>query len=238
MVYGAALHAAVSEFHRRQQKGEILSDEELAASFERAWTNEGFLSREHEEARLEAGRLVLRRFRETAVADGAPVPAYVEREFAFHLDGDRIHGRWDRVDIEAIDGSVIQPAPTPPAPFDVTAPSLDLTPERVTIVDYKSSAVDDPRIAAARARDSLQLRIYAMGWQAQTGRLPDAVALHFLESGVVGRVTVDEHRMAEARGVIGRVAGGIRSRDFAATPSARVCGGCPYRDICPSSAAR
>jgi hypothetical protein len=77
-----------------------------------------------------------------------------------------------------------------------------------------------------------------MGWQAQTGRLPESVALHFLESGVVGQVSVDDKRLAEARRVIGRVAGGIRAREFTATPSARVCGGCPYRDICPSSAAR
>ena len=31
---------------------------------------------------------------------GAVIPAYVEREFSFMLDGDRIRGRWDRVDIE------------------------------------------------------------------------------------------------------------------------------------------
>ena len=29
-----------------------------------------------------------------------------------------------------------------------------------------------------------------MGYEAMTGRLPDAIALHFLESGLVGKVDV------------------------------------------------
>ena len=53
--------------------------------------------------------------------------------------------------------------------------------------------------ARQRARDSLQLQIYAMGYEAMTGRLPDAVALHFLESGLVGEVEVDPKRLAKAR---------------------------------------
>ena len=41
-----------------------MSEEELVRGFVAAWRCEGFLSREHEEARLEAGRAALRRFRE------------------------------------------------------------------------------------------------------------------------------------------------------------------------------
>ena len=47
-----------------------------------------------------------------------------------------------------------------------------------------------------RARDSLQLSIYAMAYEAMTGRLPDAVQLHFLESGLIGRAEVDPKRLA------------------------------------------
>ena len=64
MIYGAALHAAVQEFHRRHARGEVMTEEQLFASFEQAWSNEGFLSREHEVARLAAGRDALRRFRD------------------------------------------------------------------------------------------------------------------------------------------------------------------------------
>ena len=113
-----------------------------------------------------------------------------------------------------------------------------LYPERVTITDYKSSDVRDPVRARQRARESLQLQIYAMAYEAQTGRLPDVVALHFLDSGLVGSVPVDRKRLMKARARIGEAATGIRARDFAARPDPLACSYCPFRAICPSSAVR
>ncbi len=253
MIYGSALHKAVQEFHRRHARGDVMSEAELIDAFEVAWRNEGFLTREHEEARLEAGRQALRRFRTEQLEPGAVIPAYVEREFAFWLSGNRIKGRWDRVDIEpAGQGSAAAP-PVQPAPGalssggetvavmepDVVATMLPLLPgERVTITDYKSSDVRDPSVARRRARDSLQLTIYALGYQALTGRLPDAVQLYFLESGLVGRAEVDAPRIAKGQAQIAEAAAGIRARDFTARPDTLSCTYCPFRDICPSSAAR
>jgi len=241
IIYGSALHAAVSEFHKRHARGDVMTEDELYASFVNAWRNEGFLSREHEEARLAAGRESLRRFRDEQLAPGAVVPAYVEREFSFLLDGDRVRGRFDRVDIvprepgspapAAADGDVAPGA-------DVVEPTLDLSPERVTITDYKSSDVRDPARARQRARESLQLSIYAMGYEAMTGRLPDAVALHFLESGLVGTATVDRRRMEKARESIRTAAAGIRAREFGPRPDFISCSYCAFREICPASAVR
>ena len=104
LIYGSALHTVVQEFHRRHARGQVMTEDELVASFEATWSNEGFLTREHEEARLEAGRSALRRFRADQLAPGAVIPAYVEREFSFSLGGDRIRGRWDRVDVEQVTG--------------------------------------------------------------------------------------------------------------------------------------
>jgi hypothetical protein len=84
----------------------------------------------------------------------------------------------------------------------------------------------------------LQLQIYAMAYQAEFGRLPDAVALWFLESGLVARVGVDEKRLVRARNSIRQAAAGIRALDFGATPEYIACGYCAFRDICPSSATR
>ena len=260
LVYGAALHQVVAEFHRRQARGQVMSELELDEALDRVWTSEGFLSREHEEARLEAGRAALRRFRDAQREPAAAIPAYVERDFSFSLDGDRIRGRWDRVDIRPVGGSVADPAPADPslpiAPGTPTpagvavgpgrAPSADVvTPtlplglvEEVTITDYKASDVRDPVRARQRARESLQLQIYAMGYEALTGRLPDAVQLHFLESGLVARVDVDPSRLAKARDRIRTVAAGIRAGAFDARPDRLACGTCPYREICPDSLAR
>ena len=93
-------------------------------------------------------------------------------------------------------------------------------------------------MARQRARDSLQLTIYAMGYQAQTGRLPDAVQLDFLESGLVGRAEVDDRRLEKGRAQIAKAAEGMRARDYTARPDSLSCSYCPYRDICPSSLAR
>ena len=243
IVYGAALHKAVQLFHHHHARGHVMSEGELDEVFASAWSNEGFVSREHEEARVEAGRLALRRFREAQLQPDAVIPTYVEREFSFMLGGDRVRGRWDRVDVEPIaddapdlaTGTSERAEPS----ADVISPTLGMMGrERVTITDYKSSDVRDPAKARQRARDSLQLQIYAMGYEAMTGRLPDAVQLHFLGSGLIGRVEVDPKRLARARERIATAAAGMRARDYAPKPDYLACTYCAFRDICPASAAR
>jgi DNA helicase-2/ATP-dependent DNA helicase PcrA len=246
IVYGAALHKAVQLFHHRHARGHVMSEEELDEVLESAWSNEGFVSREHEEARRAAGRAALRRFREEQLQPGAVIPAYVEREFSFQIDGDRVRGRWDRVDIEPAGADADADGTAGPdvlpgdgsASADVISPTLGIMGrERVTITDYKSSDVRDPARARQRARDSLQLQIYAMGYEALTGRLPDAIALHFLESGLVGKVAVDPKRLARARERIRTAAAGIRARDYTPHPDQLACTWCAFRDICPASVA-
>jgi len=229
-----------------------MTEEALVEAFTAAWRNEGFLSREHEEARLAAGRAALHRFREEQLAPGAVIPAYVEREFSFMLDGDRVRGRYDRVDITPRAPTAAPGAPTaavdagpgreggeaPASGADVVEPTLGLSPEHVVITDYKSSDVRDPAKARQRAKESLQLSIYAMGYEAMTGRLPDAVALYFLESGLVGTVPVERKRIEKARESIRTAAEGIRARSFAAKPDHLACSYCAFREICPASAVR
>ncbi|MEW5989829.1 MAG: ATP-dependent DNA helicase [Chloroflexota bacterium] len=253
LVYGSALHQAVQEFHRAEGRGRVMTEAELVGAFEAAWTNEGFVSREHEMARLEAGRDALRRFRAARLEPGIVAPAWVERDFSFSLGGDRIRGRFDRVDIVGLSGGrgaaeldvaaalaeASRPGPAAGAWADVVEPSLGLLGrEEVTITDYKSSDVRDPAKARQRARDSLQLQIYAMAYEAMTGRLPDAVQLHFLDSGLVGRAAPETARLERARTQIASAAAGIRARDYTPTPTTMACTYCPFRDICPSSAAR
>jgi DNA helicase-2/ATP-dependent DNA helicase PcrA len=239
LVYGAALHKAVQLFHHRHARGHVMTEAELDEVLVANWSNEGFVSREHEEARLEAARSALRRFRDAQLQPDAVIPTYVEREFAFDLDGDRVRGRWDRVDIRPATGRDVTPSAdtADPAPTaDVVTPTLGIMGrEHVTITDYKSSDVRDPAKARQRARESLQLQIYAMGYEAMTGRLPDQVALHFLDSGLVGRVDVDPKRIARARRQIAAAAAGIRAGEFSPTPDAMTCARCPFREICPSS---
>ena len=69
----------------------------------------------------------------------------------------------------------------------------------MVITDYKSSDVRDLATANRRARESLQLSIYALAHEAEHGALPDELALHFLESGIVGRAAPTEKRLEKAQ---------------------------------------
>jgi DNA helicase II / ATP-dependent DNA helicase PcrA len=208
VVYGNALHKAVEFYLRRRAAGNYTSLEDFLLAFDQAWRNEGFLTREHEEQRRRAGVAALTRFYHEEEASGQK-PTEVEREFGFTFGLDRVRGRFDRV---------------------------DETPDGLVIVDYKSSDVTDQKKADARARESLQLKIYALAQHEMTGRLPARVELHFLESGLIGRHRPTEADLERARAAIAETAAGIRRREFEARPEYQTCRYCPYNQICPSTA--
>ena len=208
MVYGRALHAAAQAYHRRQLAGGTMTVGELHSALDASWESVGFLTREHEEGRRAAAHEAVERFWHDQQRDPAR-PTAVERDFTVAFGRDRIRGRYDRVD------------------RDVAG--------RVVITDYKSNDVRDLATANRRARESLQLSIYALAHEAERGSLPDELALHFLESGIVGRATPTEKRLEKAQEKLGQAAAGIRAGRFEATPSAMRCGYCPFREICPDA---
>lgn len=210
VVYGSAIHKAVEFYLRRRAVGNFTSLEDFLKAFDDAWRNEGFLTREHEEQRKRAGVEALTRFYHEEEASGQK-PTDVEREFGFALGPTRVRGRFDRVDD---------------------------TPEGTVVIDYKSSDVTEQKKADQRARESLQLKMYALAQKEMTGRLPARVELRFLESGLAGRHKPTEKDLVEAREAIEAAAAGIRSRRFDPTPGYQTCRYCAYNQICPSTATR
>ncbi len=146
VAYGAVVHKVVEYYLTRRAVGNYTPLDDLLAIYERAWAGEdilhdrpgvsrepaeGFLTREHEEARKAAGRDALRRFWNQEEADGVK-PTYVEKEFGFTLGPNRVRGRYDRVDEDLL-GAVI--------------------------IDYKTSEVTrqkdaDRRVAGPTAEDA------------------------------------------------------------------------------------
>src|SRR5437867_1362738 len=171
---------------------------------------EGFLTREHEEARKAAGREALRRFWNHEEAEGTK-PTWVEKEFGFALGPDRVRGRYDRVDEDLL-GAVI--------------------------VDYKTTEINRQKDADRRVAESLQLKMYALAWQEMTGTLPQRVELRFTDSNVVGRHTPTGRDIEKAIDAVKAAAAGIRARRFDATPSWGACRSCAYNQICPFTATR
>jgi DNA helicase-2/ATP-dependent DNA helicase PcrA len=205
VVYGLAIHNAIRAYYRQVLNGWPVTIEDVLSAYQQSWRSEGFLTREHEEARFAAGQDSLRRFFERESRTGI-TPHSVEREFRFHLGPDIVRGRFDRV---------------------------DLRPEGPVVVDFKSSDVREQDKADARAADSLQLKIYALAHREQFGAAPVNTELHFVDSGLVGNAAVEPATFEEAINAIETASRGIRQRDFRGTPSYSACRQCAFLQICP-----
>ena len=207
VIYGSALHKAVELFFTRHLQGQPMSEAELLEAFQHAWSSEGFLTREHEELRLARGRDVLKTF--FAAQHQQPErPTLIEEKFSVHLDDVIVAGRWDRVDVQ--DGQAV-------------------------IIDYKSSEVEEQASADRKARESLQLAVYALAWRMIHGRLPVRVELRFLETGVTGSAVVTEADGEKTVERIREAARGVRALEFRAKPTEFSCRWCAYQTICPSA---
>lgn len=203
VVYGKALHDAVQEYHRRKISGRPVSADDLIEVYKGSWRSEGFISREHEQMRFQAGERALRNFFASQEASGL-LPTYVEKEFSFQVDGLSIKGRWDRVDVRD---------------------------KEVSVIDFKSSEVSSQEDADKKTKDSLQLSLYALAYKTIYGKLPERVQLYFLESGLIGNAQKKEKDMDKLLGVIRDAASGIASRSYGASPGWH-CRYCAYMIIC------
>ncbi|MDR7475942.1 MAG: ATP-dependent DNA helicase [Armatimonadota bacterium] len=211
VVYGSAIHEAIREYHRRRARRQPVTVEDVLAHFERAWVSEGFISREHEDQRLAEGKEVLTRFVEFQEASGH-IPTFVEAPFSFQVGLTRVKGRWDRVDLRG---------------------------DEVVLIDFKTSDVRAQRDADRRARESLQLAIYALAYREVYGILPTRLELHFLgpRGVLVGTAVPDQDLVGRTAEVIERVAAGIRAGRFGATPDYyRACRYCAFASICQYTA--
>ncbi len=211
VVYGTAIHEAIREYHRRKARRQPIALDDLFKHYERAWVSEGFISREHEDRRLDEGRDVLRRFFEFQEAGGL-VPTFVEAPFAFQVGMTRVKGRWDRVDLRG---------------------------DNVVLIDFKTSDVRTQKDADRRARESLQLAIYALAYRETYGATPTRLELHFLgaQQVLVGQAVPDDEMLAQTVAVIERAAAGVRKGQFIATPDFyRACRYCAFASICPYTA--
>ena len=203
---GNAVHQAIQAYNLVRAQGERVPVEQLLELFRRAWRSEGFLSKEHEQELRQHGEECVRCFHRFEEGNSGR-PTHVEKFFAFTEGQAKVIGYWDRV---------------------------DETPEGTTIIDYKTSDVDEERAADRRAKESLQLAIYALAHAQLVGQPPAAVQLRFLTPEViVGRYKPTPSFLQRAREAIQEATQGILGQDFAPRPSYMACSGCAYRSICP-----
>jgi len=218
VVYGAALHSAVASFYNAKINGKKLSLQKLLETFENCWISEGFLSVEHEERRLIEGKKVIEAFwrREKEKKE---IPTYIEKEFRFPIGDSLVRGRYDRVDVKG---------------------------KKVRIVDFKSTERLSAEEIEKAARESIQLKVYALAYFRNYKIIPEFVGIYDLGTGIGGGYKPTREMLDKTEDEIREVATNIRENlqkdKFTANPKyfGRVpaCYYCAYNSICPSSLVR
>jgi len=210
VIYGRAMHEAVSQYLLRKLSGAEVSLDELLDCFEANFDPQGFLDVNHQEERFRIGREALNRFYKDEEKRSSK-PKFIEKDFSFVIGDNKISGRFDRIDAEH-DGAVI--------------------------MDFKTSAVKTQKDADKRVKENKQLALYGLAYQHIFGALPVAVELYFLESGIIGRHELKEDDLEKVREDILKVSTGIRQQEYPAKPEYKACTYCAYNQICPSAVIR
>jgi len=210
VIYGRAMHEAVSQYLLRKLNGEKASMDELLACFEINFDPQGFLDASHQEERFRVGREALVRFYKDEESRKS-IPKFIEKDFSFVIGDNKITGRFDRIDMEN-PGAVI--------------------------MDFKTSEIKTQKDADKRVRESKQLALYALAYQHIFGALPYAVELYFLESGIIGRHELAAGDLDEVKEDILKVSAGIRQQSYPARPEYKACTYCAYSQICPHAVIR
>lgn len=206
IAYGNAIHNTIGEYYKRRMAKKAVTLKEVIGLFETFWDETGFLSRAHEEKRFKAGKEALKNFYQKAEKED--LPQSIEKEFKFALGNNIIRGRYDAI-------------------FK-TAGGFE-------VFDFKTSQVKKLEEAEKRTKESTQLATYALSLKKLTGKLPKAVHLYFVESGLVGTYVPTEKDAAKTEEEILTATAGIRARQFKATPDLYKCKYCPFKFYCPEA---
>jgi DNA helicase-2/ATP-dependent DNA helicase PcrA len=208
VVYGKLIHTCVNFYYKNKIGGKKIGLSDLLDYYRENWRSEGYLNKAHEEKRFEVGRMTLESFFQRE-EEKKILPTYLEKEFKVAIGFEKLVGRFDRIDV--VNG-------------------------KVYIIDYKSSSVKDKKEADKRTRQSLQMDIYTLAYKLTFDKLPEAVQLYFLESGIVGSAKKEESNLEKVIDRIKEVSTGIRQQNFEAKPKYNACYWCAYSQICPYTA--
>ncbi len=221
VVYGFALHTAVAYFYQNRMRARKVGLDEIYSVLETSWVAEGFLSAEHEEKRLLQAKGVIKSFWERE-KESKILPTFIEKPFRFSLKAKNtqvlVTGRYDRV---------------------------DLNDERVRIVDFKSTENRSQEQLEKDAKESIQLKVYSLGYFKNFGIVPEYVGIYDLDTGLEGGYAPDKASLAETEARVVEVATKISINlgqdSFKANPKyfgrLPACHYCAYSSICPFSQA-
>ena len=194
LIYGSAIHAAIENYYLSKAQNTKPALAEMLKVFENSWSNEGFMSYQHEKDQFLHGKEVLGQFflREEKTKDS---PTYIEKDFQLKIDSLKlkITGRYDAV-------------------YDRTG--------LIEVRDFKTGQVDSQKTAEKRLKDSIQMKIYALAWERMHASPVDSVSLYFVEHDILAKSNkIDNEKTIE---LLSKVCDGIRNRRFKDTGGSRL----------------
>lgn len=207
--FGSAIHSAFGFYLQTRKIAEAPSLEDVLAKYSESWSGEGFETREAEDKRKQEGIEIIKKFYLSESEHPTDVED-IEKAFVFEFDGIKIRGRFDLVAKE--DG-------------------------KHRIIDFKTSSVDDKEAADKRAKDAIQMKIYALAMN-KIENINPKVSLYFVGLSPTGELTIGDHEFSEkelekVEGVVLKVSEGLKQENFDAKPGYNECAWCAYKNICP-----
>ncbi len=204
MTFGNVMHTTIKEFVAQVHKGHRITFEDVAAVYERNWSDAGFRDAYQRDEYKKAGLQQLRAFCEAYLA-APPRVLEQERTFALSMENNVIvTGRIDQIN------------------------RVGKTKKQVEIVDYKTGTPKEEKAA----EKSLQLSLYALGAREVLGYDPVRLVFYNLSTNDAVATTRDERALAEAQDTVQEVAVDIRAGEFPAK-SGFWCRYCEFQPVCP-----
>ncbi len=186
LIYGTSVHAALEHYYKFRLKSRPIATKEVLEVYKSAWKSEGFVSMQHEQTLFETGKKAIISYIKSHQADDL-TPVAIEQPFELQLPKIKtvISGRYDII--------------------------LNTT-EGLEIRDFKTSRVNDQKTADKKAKDSIQLGIYALSWEKLQQSPVTATSIEFVQDLYVGKNSKLDHAMTIE--LINRAVDGIKGMKF------------------------
>ena len=204
--YGTNIHNILNYIHVRYLKeGEIPNAKEIDAIFRRMFSMR-YATKKITENMIKTGKEIVKNYVRVHSKDFGSI-LDTEKRFEFVVDGTMITGVIDLIKKVDCKGNVTH----------------------VSILDFKTEKEE----GIYSVDYEKQVRYYAIGCLESLGLKPSKAFVHSLDGDKIREIDISDDRLVETKEEIGRQAGRILGKEFAAKPKKSHCQGCDYRNICP-----
>lgn len=202
-LYGLSIHSAIQVLNKNLIENKKPVFDEMVQSYRSTWKREGYLCKEHAQLRETQGLKTLEYvFNRPRLIN----PISQERQIIVNIGGIELTVR-----------------------FDCEGKNQE---DKIGIIDYKSSDVENQEKADKKLSDSLQMRIYSVAWQIEKNKPIDFVQLDFVDSQLIAEKIFTDRVLQNTTNKIIEIEKQIRANEFPSNAGSFMCGYCPYKTIC------